>query len=1055
MACNRFVRALTGLFLLLCSLGAGAQVVISNVYTSADTATTITITWTTNVPSNSSIKYGQNGLQYQTRTDIALVTTHVEQITLLMAGPVYSAAPVSTDASGNTTQGPTIQFALCGSPTEAVQGNVNNFYNQGPYTITWNRPAAASGITPTACGLPVQETVTGNLDFFGSFSTLVGDSLKIRPGPGNWTVHVTDLGNLSPISIVSPLSQVTYNLDNPLKAAAALAGLNGCISNILTARSWPPACAGSGGGTGPLLETNAVPNFIQTILNLENGNMITVTNTDLGNVRFDFTGTIPPAVTFQTNSINNQSQILLNLVQQSGITLNNPSGGEVDVACTTTTNILLGCSRPDNTTITVSSGVLTANLPTFQTNGTNNLAQNYLDLDAGTNVTLTNTSGGHVRIDATGGGGGSTVIEVNGIPTTPVTPVNFNNTTPAAPNATQNCLWQQSTSPADVSCYVPNPQVAMFVPQLGTANQIILRPTSYTTVVASPACQDPGPYGVETPADAGGLNFGGDCGRIMSVFGYQGVPGLPSFVPPASVTGISVGWTQSFQQGYFFSGPSSGNPLSAITVQSFSDGTSTFTVPVTVPLTTSIVSTSIAAANIPLVTASINLHRSSSISSKSSAALLTMPDVFMVVQYTGPPPPGYLIQVAPPLTLAFGVLGVDPNFPQQLNPTTVAALPAAASANKAMAIAEDCTAVDDCTSGGGTNVVPVISNGQQWNPYIPNYGIPQSPAGACFEGINGNLTNVNCDFGSNLFVQPTIVQSGTFVGSPSCSATMTTTAGNAMVIIYANGSGTPTITGGTFVNIFNINSGTQVGYVATNLTGGSTTINASLFATPCAGYWMEIHGVNNTTPVQGTPATFYQLANTPTHLTLGNVTTTAENGLMFATMAVGSCTSPLAAVPSGYLAFLGSYDPSIQTVYGTAVGAGVYNVKFITNPACVGVGAVQQAYSLFALQGAAGSGAGGVTSINSTAGAFTFTGSGVSCTGTTCTFSGGVGTYTVETITCTGTSCTLSFTPTTFINLARNGLVQRQVTDFTVSGTTVTLTTAAGGGDVFYAQYYR
>jgi len=66
---------------------------------------------------------------------------------------------------------------------------------------------------------------------------------------------------------------------------------------------------------------------------------------------------------------------------------------------------------------------------------------------------------------------------------------------------------------------------------------------------------------------------------------------------------------------------------------------------------------------------------------------------------------------------------------------------------------------------------------------------------------------------------------------------------------------------------------------------------------------------------------------------------------------------------------------------------------------------------------------------------------------------GGGGNYYTETITCTST-CTLAHTPTTFINLSRNGLVQISGTDFTRSGTTINLTDAAVGGDVFYAQYY-
>lgn len=64
------------------------------------------------------------------------------------------------------------------------------------------------------------------------------------------------------------------------------------------------------------------------------------------------------------------------------------------------------------------------------------------------------------------------------------------------------------------------------------------------------------------------------------------------------------------------------------------------------------------------------------------------------------------------------------------------------------------------------------------------------------------------------------------------------------------------------------------------------------------------------------------------------------------------------------------------------------------------------------------------------------------------------GTYTTEVVSCT-TTCTLSNTPIVFDNLSVNGLVMVNGTDFTLSGTTITLTTPAVGGDVYYAQYHR
>ncbi len=66
---------------------------------------------------------------------------------------------------------------------------------------------------------------------------------------------------------------------------------------------------------------------------------------------------------------------------------------------------------------------------------------------------------------------------------------------------------------------------------------------------------------------------------------------------------------------------------------------------------------------------------------------------------------------------------------------------------------------------------------------------------------------------------------------------------------------------------------------------------------------------------------------------------------------------------------------------------------------------------------------------------------------------GGSGTYFTEVVTCAST-CTLAHTPATFDNFSVNGLVMVDGTDFTRSGTTVTLSVPAVGGDVYYAQYH-
>src|SRR6202000_1181402 len=77
-------------------------------------------------------------------------------------------------------------------------------------------------------------------------------------------------------------------------------------------------------------------------------------------------------------------------------------------------------------------------------------------------------------------------------------------------------------------------------------------------------------------------------------------------------------------------------------------------------------------------------------------------------------------------------------------------------------------------------------------------------------------------------------------------------------------------------------------------------------------------------------------------------------------------------------------QPASNAGPGTLLGA--YGGFAGGNPA---TGTLFEALLLGSIPSAAASGSSGVSSIHSTTGAFTFTGSGVSCASTTCTFTGG------------------------------------------------------------------
>lgn len=80
---------------------------------------------------------------------------------------------------------------------------------------------------------------------------------------------------------------------------------------------------GGGGGSSLTLQTNAVNNSNQALLNLSQGSGITLANL-AGTTTI--TATVPASVTLQTNSVSNSNQALLNLAQGTGITVSNVAG---------------------------------------------------------------------------------------------------------------------------------------------------------------------------------------------------------------------------------------------------------------------------------------------------------------------------------------------------------------------------------------------------------------------------------------------------------------------------------------------------------------------------------------------------------------------------------------------------------------------------------------------------------------------------------------------------------------------------------------------------------
>jgi hypothetical protein len=338
--------------------------------------------------------------------------------------------------------------------------------------------------------------------------------------------------------------------------------------------------------------------------------------------------------------------------------------------------------------------------------------------------------------------GGGTNVEVNSGGT--LATANFNGTTPAAGSGNINAAFQ--VSGANVSAELPyatsssfgvvepdnvtttvsggvisavsipgNSVIQMQVIPPITGQYVVIYPTTVTPVsgsccatvnaVASPNGTTSGASGTFTYAP-GGIGGGGTWGATWAGFT------LPSYVVPANVTAVYSFGTFSYQDGDNSGTPSFSFDCGGV---GLGMGASSFPWYYTTQLT-SLTGSTISSASCPFV-----WQRSTSTTLTSTFGI---GNVGLIVYYTGSAPPANnAIQVAPPLTLANNVLGVDPNSINLLNGNyVVAILPPASTVSGLALLVHDGATASDCSSGGGSTPVLCYSNGTSYSAILNSGG---------------------------------------------------------------------------------------------------------------------------------------------------------------------------------------------------------------------------------------------------------------------------------------------------------------------------------------------
>ena len=339
-------------------------------------------------------------------------------------------------------------------------------------------------------------------------------------------------------------------------------------------------------------------------------------------------------------------------------------------------------------------------------------------------------------------GGSSTVLQVNGTPTTPVSPVNFNDTTPAPPTGFQNCKFQQDGT-ADVSCYVPasNPPSVQDLVVPPDSNQGIFIPFTVCTKVpdnvsllVTQTCN--GDSGYQQTIPGGIFNHNAHPSIIFSV---------PDPTLVASLSGKTIGsvflvaWSR-------LGGTTSG------TVSCSATGLGTTLVPISVPAgSQSTVSVpSLTGPNISTTTCELN---------QSQSVLGNYGDTQMYqsglwVEYTGTPiTPTNALNAQYPLVYSLdgNALTVSPFFPDYLFPRLFANLPSSdkwqfnqAGYPTFVVSDNDTTTIGNQCHGTGTSTGPPYSlcqmDGTGGWLYAGTFGGSGPPAVSSVDSTLGSLS---------------------------------------------------------------------------------------------------------------------------------------------------------------------------------------------------------------------------------------------------------------------------------------------------------------------------
>lgn len=608
----------------------------------------------------------------------------------------------------------------------------------GSFGAAWTNLSSSPQLGLLGCVSTFQTTVNGTIDSFGKFSVLLADPGQICPSPSTWTFTFSCY--TPPGAFITPIT-VTGG---------------GSIDDItaqITAAAPANICQG-GGGTGITVETNGAPNFSQT---------------------------------------------LLNFVDTPTIKAVNPSGGIEQLNCTTATNSLLGCSRPDNTTIAISGGVLSSlvNPVDFQHN----------------DVNLTGSFVANPQI------------------------LDFNDTTPAAPSGFTNVTFSPDPATGRIAAYVPNTAIPAFdmevIPPI-SGQYAVVYPTTGAITADPPGLSNIFANG----ATAAGGHFQWQCTGILcsiagSVQANYSVFTLPSYINPANVTAIYADAITSaglVNPAWAYTDSYSGTHVTC-------NGQDLMLSNTAFPYNGTEVSQLTGLTGATFNSTAFCTVQTGGSGPGSTGQYVDIAAIRFLVFYTGPPPPvDTALHLAPPINLNVktNTLFIDESdLPAgHMNGLYVAYKPPAASSIGQIRLFGDTV---DCNNVSGTTPLFCYSNGSTWAPL--------AGAGSSFiTSLTTTGTSGPASVSGSVLNVPQYQQALTLT-TTGTSGPASLTAGTLNIPQYTGGGGSGTVSGQAAGVVGLGGSATSItsqSHINEN-TSGQTTITqpvvlADATCPTCAGY---------------------------------------------------------------------------------------------------------------------------------------------------------------------------------------------------------------------------